>query len=536
MCFRKTKQIRTSLLAILIFIFFCSFYLLTSSGIILTADGLVKLEVTQSIIEKGDFSVSKNNGILGIDGKYYTNFDVGFSLFLIPFYLIGKLIGLSLFSNFPIRFSTKFVCSMLNPIVTALTCCLIFIFGNGLGYNPRRACFLSVLYGIGTMAWAYTKIFYAEPLVALLLLTSAYALFIYQENKRLLWLTWSSIFLGMAIMTRIISCIVIPIMLLYILMCFLMDKKRNGKRVIVELISFCLILGFFLILVGLYNKIRFGSFLKSGWHVFTKEQLFPLGYLRAPLFSGIFGMLLSPGCGLFLYNPILILFFGGIAKLYRKHKAESLLFILIILFHISVYVKWYCWWGGEGWGPRYLVSILPFMILPLGNITFAKNKDILNSFKKIAVIILIVLSVLIQISSIAVSHMRYILKLHFNVYSEAKQKNMNEFQVLESKYFIIKASPLIWQWASLYEVVKNLQKKGLLKSLREKHDFSEQRPSFESVNNPYHIKNELVLNSPHFWFFYLYFFGLPLKLILIVCLGLVLIMFASLRFILRLVG
>ena len=27
---------------------------------------------------------------------------------------------------------------------------------------------------------------------------------------------------------------------------------------------------------------------------------------------------------------------------------------------------WWIWWGGWGWGPRFLVPLLPFLILPLG--------------------------------------------------------------------------------------------------------------------------------------------------------------------------
>jgi hypothetical protein len=27
---------------------------------------------------------------------------------------------------------------------------------------------------------------------------------------------------------------------------------------------------------------------------------------------------------------------------------------------------WWIWWGGWGWGPRFLVPLMPFLVLPLG--------------------------------------------------------------------------------------------------------------------------------------------------------------------------
>ncbi len=112
-----------------------------------------------------------------------------------------------------------------------------------------------------------------------------------------------------------------------------------------------------LVVVAWYNWLRFGSPLTTGY---LPEERF-----STPFFEGFYGLTLSPGKGLFWYNPILFAALVAWPAFYRRHRAEALLVAGIVLANIAFYAPWFLWWAGHSWGPRFLVTILPFACLPL---------------------------------------------------------------------------------------------------------------------------------------------------------------------------
>jgi len=94
-----------------VFLLLLTVYLLTTSGNTtdVTDDGMIRYSITQRLVEDGRFDLPKDIGerwgVVGIDGRYYTNHGVGQSLLNIPFYMLGKLIG-----------RPKFAVSLLGPL------------------------------------------------------------------------------------------------------------------------------------------------------------------------------------------------------------------------------------------------------------------------------------------------------------------------------------------------------------------------------------------------------------------------------------
>jgi hypothetical protein len=97
----------------------------------------------------------------------------------------------------------------------------------------------------------------------------------------------------------------------------------------------------------------------------------------------LIGLLVSPGAGLFFYFPLAILLPFGIKYMYKDHKALFLLFAYILVINwldvgtLSFGFEPYAWSGHIAWGPRYLVPVLPFIVLILGSILphLKKNKN-----------------------------------------------------------------------------------------------------------------------------------------------------------------
>jgi hypothetical protein len=70
---------------------------------------------------------------------------------------------------------------------------------------------------------------------------------------------------------------------------------------------------------------------------------------------------------LFLYSPFLLLGATGIYLiLWRPLKSEWLFFIAIFLGILIPYSAWHDPTGGASFGPRLIVSAVPFLILPSG--------------------------------------------------------------------------------------------------------------------------------------------------------------------------
>jgi len=83
--------------------------------------------------------------------------------------------------------------------------------------------------------------------------------------------------------------------------------------------------------------------------------------------------LLSPGRSIFLYSPPLILALVAFRQFYRRYRYEALLVAGIAFCYIVLYSIPVDWDGGWSWGPRYLVAIIPFLMLPVGYFLTSKT-------------------------------------------------------------------------------------------------------------------------------------------------------------------
>ena len=98
-------------------------------------------------------------------------------------------------------------------------------------------------------------------------------------------------------------------------------------------------------------------------------QIFVQGDLYSPLevATRTFGILLSPGVGLFIFCPILLTIFFSFGDFFRKNKSDCLLILSFLMMNII----YHClgtggWHGLNAWGARYLLLMIPFLLIPLG--------------------------------------------------------------------------------------------------------------------------------------------------------------------------
>ena len=148
---------------------------------------------------------------------------------------------------------------------------------------------------------------------------------------------------------------------------------RHQKQ---NFILLLLILGTVLFLTGLTNYARYHSFTEFGYGYFSTLAAHN-GW------KGLIGLLVSPGAGLIFYFPLAILLPLGAKYMYKENKSLFYLCLYIIVANwiyfgtLSFGFEPASWSGGVAWGPRYLLPVVPFMLIILGSIFQNIKKRIL---------------------------------------------------------------------------------------------------------------------------------------------------------------
>lgn len=89
---------------------------------------------------------------------------------------------------------------------------------------------------------------------------------------------------------------------------------------------------------------------------------------REPLLAGLSGLLVSPGRGLFVYSPIVLLSLAGMVLAWRRKDVFLRYLSVGPILVVLLYSKWFMWWGGYCYGPRLLADLAPilcFLLYPL---------------------------------------------------------------------------------------------------------------------------------------------------------------------------
>ncbi len=376
--------------ALALSLFLLAIYLLTYSGDIHSSDGLSMLSVTESLVKRDDYDTNQilwmglQQGTFGRGGELYSRKGIGTSLVALPLAWLGLIAPFWGFVQTTL---------LLNVLVTALSGLLVFLYLRRLGYSWEVSLLVALLFGLGTMSWPYSKYFFSEPLTGLTLLATAYFLLCFKETRTTGDLALAGTSLGLAIATRLATAAIAPLFLLPLLAYSLPDRV-SYRRLIPFLTAFLIPLILWGLLIGGYNYLRFGNPLTTGY--------LPQESFRTPLLTGLAGLLISPGRGLFLYCPIFLAILPAFPIFLGRHRIEGLFSLSLVTIYILLYSKWFMWHGGFAWGPRFLVPIIPFLVIPLAPLV-----EGLRGRAKVAFASLSAITIAIQILGLSVHFGRF---------------------------------------------------------------------------------------------------------------------------------
>ena len=340
-----------------------SIYLLTYGQTILSGDGWAMFATAESILRRGSLDMDQllwmglQQGTPGPDGHLYSRKGLAVPLLALPLIWLGLKIP---------WFGLVKAALLLNALVIAGWGALTYRLCRELGYSKDAALATSLLLGLTTPAWAYAKSFFSEPLIGLGLLGCVYFLVQFERTHRW-WKPFAAgAMYGLALTAKTIYVAFLPLVIILMAMALGVKPSDGGTGGMSphRLKTQARLWGAFfapqalaVLLILAYNYLRYGSPFTTGY--------LPQESFSAVWWQGILGLTVSPGKGLIWYAPVLLALPLTWASFYRRHKPLSLFIALLTLANVLLFGKWFMWHGGHSWGPRFLIPLLPLLVIPL---------------------------------------------------------------------------------------------------------------------------------------------------------------------------
>ena len=261
-----------------------------------------------------------------------------------------------------------------GPIFSSFAVGFLFLICRNLNFRLNSSILVSILFALTTITWAYSQTSLSSvPMVSLNLL--AFLFFIrFQKTIKLRYLIFSGLTMGYAFNTRPDSILIIFVTGLFLFYFIAKQfKKGNTKqeisKIVQKLTSFGIPIISSVLIFQLINFLRFETGVTySGFSASTST-------IFTPAYVSLFGLLFSPGLGLFIFSPILFISIISFYDYFQKDKANFFLIIGIIVSFLVWFTVFIIYWHGlVGWSARYLLPIVPFLMIPLAS-SFEKRSS-----------------------------------------------------------------------------------------------------------------------------------------------------------------
>lgn len=375
-----------------IFPFFCCLYVLSMGGHGYGGVGTTTYSVTRAMLLRKSVAIAPVPwGKIGKTGQFYAQYGIGHSLFNIPFYAVGHALAklspsLTAYYDRLTMLTTLFG----QPVISALTCVLLFFVCHALGYSPRISLWCVYLYGLGTQAWMYAQLDFSEPILTFFLLATVYALYSGTKTETDIPFVAAGAVFGVAVTVKIGALFLLPVFFGYVLF----SSKDRVRRTLLFSVPVLIIGGG---VVGTYNFARFGNPLETGY---DHEFNFLYGHVWRQFVKNLF----SWEGSIFLYSPVILLAFPAVKAFYRQYARFALLLFGIIL----AFFLFYPFTTNElYYGPRYLTPTLPFFVLICGASLARRRKWLIT--------ILLIIGMAQQLTGVLVNYHTYYWRIQYTL-------------------------------------------------------------------------------------------------------------------------
>jgi hypothetical protein len=436
---QKKKQIR-GFSCLFLFLYgltiFC-FLSLFSSGVIESEDGWLYLSVARNIYYQHKIIApaqtdypSKNvnmNSFKGADGNWHSPGSLGYSLTMLPAVALSDVFHRYYHSPPPTYFplesdwSVLFFASFNNIFWASCLAVLLILYGQELGWSKKESLALSLLTIFATNIFPMAKFGFAQTLYTFFLMLTFYLTRKLAQGKNILKLVGVALsFIGLMYAYNISFYLTIVPLLLYYF------SFHSGRKLVREMA----LLGT-LVLIVVLIKIRLFLSLLPALKIQPKV-----------LFEGVWGFLFSSGKSVFLYSPPLLILPIFWHKLNKKIRPEVIGFGSLCLFFLvligSAWIpnpvgKTPIWNGGMAWGPRYLIPLIPGLMI----LCFSIFRELKTFQKRFIFYPLVIISICIQLAGVSVIYLLQYTDIPYSIFV-----GKEELSVYDYASFIPRYSPL----------------------------------------------------------------------------------------------
>ncbi len=297
--------------------------------------------LTEGNLDLDEFSSLRDGGtcpyfLVSAGGHFYSAHPIGGAFLLTPVYALAHVAGFNVLHDTDTR---DLLAGYSAAFLAALSVVLVFLTYARRGV--RRALAVALVYGLGTGVWPICAQDLWQHTFGIVFV--AWALYLLERGiDSPACLGWIGLPAGLMFVVRPANGLIVAVLGLYVLL-------RQPR----QLLRFAVLGVPFLAATLAYNLGVLG-------HVFGAYSneascLQPWRHF----FPGLAGLLLSPARGLVVYSPVLLL--ACLAPWRGDDGRHGLRFTLagIFLVQLFLYSSYSCWYGGYGFGPRFLLEAMP---------------------------------------------------------------------------------------------------------------------------------------------------------------------------------
>ena len=370
------------------------FYALTSAGWIAHVDVIQSQAVAQAIADHHrlwftSFPTSPihliwpGDAVRGVGGHLYGKHAVGYILLMVPITeaqhlnLVGWRVA-------------DFCIGMINPAAIGATVAIVYRMMVALSKDRRISLVGASIVAVSTLLWPYAHVPYDAGPTTLGVTVALAALFSLRSGIRWQLTLLAGLGLGLAVLVRNDSLLFVAIDAVWLAVIL---WRRTIRTIVIQSLAFFAPIAGALAVTAWYNLARFGSVTQSGYiHDASLQR-------QNPVSLNLLGLLISPGKGVLIFCPVLLVAALGLPWLFRRSFELGLVIVVTVLLALVAYASLRNWSLAFSWGPRYLIPFIPMAMLPLiGLLMTWRERSLLV---RVGSSLLIVLSSLIQALGVA---------------------------------------------------------------------------------------------------------------------------------------
>jgi hypothetical protein len=360
----SAKSPATRRTAVWIALAFALLYLATGGGRIVGSDEVTMAELSKALL-RGRIDVPEGATLRGPDGRFYSKNNAGQAVVALPWTLAASgIAAVAPVAPAKRALAERAVVSSFNAFVTAILLAVFYMAARGLGASAGGALAATLLLGLATPLWVYSKSFMAEPLEALGLLLAVWGASRAESADPKLpdaageKLAALGVFLAVSAKLSMLPLALVSLVAL----------RSAPRRSLLWPLG-----GLAAALLGhaAYNFARFGSPWESGYGAQASAAAF-----STPVWVGAYGLLFSSGKGLLWFAPAVWFVVQGLVQMRRPrahgagvparraiaaHAGTAVALVSAVA--IALFAGFEHWAGDGSFGPRYLVPILPLLFL-----------------------------------------------------------------------------------------------------------------------------------------------------------------------------